>query len=84
MGNLHPFGLAMFSANNAYQTTGQGVVSVVMLGRVKGQAGLTCGQAAPCPGRIQLQTLWTGGILTSCLAKVIPTMVIRAGRKPSW
>ena len=27
MGNLHPFGLAMFSANNAYQTTGLSVVS---------------------------------------------------------
>ena len=44
-----------------------------------------------CPHRLQLQTSWTGVILTGkmafqsvkCLAKVVSIILIRAGRKPS-
>ena len=41
----------------------------------------------PCPHRLQLQTSSTGKMAfqrDKCLAKVVPTMVIGAVRKPSW
>ena len=67
---------AVFSANYAYQTTG-----------LRGQVGLTCGQDDPLSS-LQLQTSWTGGILTGKMAfqraKVVPSMLIFADGKPSW
>ena len=80
---------AVFSARKANQTTGMGVVSV---GKgLRDRQGWPVVRMTPCPHRLQLQTSWTGGILTGkiafqrhkCLAKVFPTMLIRAGGKPS-
>ena len=80
---------AMFSARKAYQTTWLGVMRV---GKgLRDRQGWPVVRMTLCPHRPQLQTSWTGGILTGkiefqrhkCLAKVFPTMLICAGGKPS-
>ena len=84
MGSLRPFGLFL-PCFQLRMPTKQVDWVWWLWGRVKGQAGLTCGKDdPPCPHIFQLQTLWTGGILTGkmiicrdkCFAKVVPTMVI--------
>jgi len=88
MGKLHPFGLFQCWFHPQVPTNQLEWVCRV-LGMVKGQTGWTW--ITTCPHRLQLQTLWTGVILTrkmafqsvKCLAKVVSIILIRAGGKPS-
>ena len=77
----------MFTAKKANQTTGMGECGEGLRDR----QGWLVVRMTPCHHRLQHQTSWTGGILTGkiafqwhkCLAKVFPTMLIRASGKSS-
>ena len=74
---IRPF-LAVFPVKNAYQTTRLGVV-IEGKGWGTGRVDMLLGWP-PCPGRLQLQTLWRGGLLTGkmvfqrdkCWQKLLP------------